>query len=226
MKQLVALSERALSDDLSELDDAYNAIEDWNMNRSKIITSRHSGRVTTSFGEILVTQRKRSTENLEQRLMKHRLSIQHYLLQRQNKTKQIVDLILGEYKSLEKVPEYYRHHLAAAYARSGDIESAIEVLSLFDVNDKKTPQATIPMLAMAYVANSQSDRALELISSRSNLFGETASLLQLKYAVLAETGEAEAIANVQQKLALLDIKPRKFKRGTASIAWSPILDHI
>lgn len=221
MEQLVELSKNALSGDLQELDATFKAIEDWNMHRRKIaVKPSHS---TGGFGGFYVYKRPK---NLESRLTMYRLSIQHFLLQQQEKPAEIIELLMGEYKSLKRVPKFYRHHLASAHAKLNNIEESIKTLSLFDFTEEKISKGTIKMLAMAYIESNQAEKALELIESRSNLFGETPDLLELKYGVLMEAGDTEAAIDIQELLALQDIQPRRLARGITSIAWSPILDHI
>ncbi|MBD1389305.1 hypothetical protein IC617_07700 [Neiella sp. HB171785] len=220
IRQLVELSENALTDDLNELNDIYESIESWNSSRSKIRPIRQS---YISYGMNVYTT---EIKGLDERVTKYRISIQHFLLQQQNKTDEIISLLLGEYQTIEELPQLFRHHLAAAYAKLNRYDKAIDVLSLFDYEDESVKPYTVRMLAMAYVGNGQSQKAIDLIELRAKHFGTTDKLLQLKYGVLLEIGDMAAAEEVAEQLSSSNAMPKSLARGTTSIAWSPILDYI
>lgn len=206
VKQLVALSTDAISNDVDVMTTIFNNILNWSNNRIKL------------------------SDDLEKRLTMQTLSIQHFLLQQQGKTEAIISLIMDEYKTIDNVPQFYRNHLKRAYLLLNNPEKAISVMSLFDLSDENIAIGVVTGTATAYMANQQAEKGLAIIESRLLLGkdSETKHLLSTKYQLLVEMGsdESEVVAS-RLKQEFNRPRPPKYRNGnTRSMSWSPILDHI
>lgn len=206
VKQLVALSTDAISNDVDVMTTIFNNIQNWANNRAKLSAVQ------------------------EHRIRMQTLSIQHFLLQQMGKTEAIISLIMDEYKTIENVPQFYRNHLSRAYLILNNPEKAISVMSLFDLSDEKIAVGVVTGAARAYMANQQAEKGLAIINSRLLLgkSSETKYLLVYKYQLLVEMGSEESetiVARLKQEFE--QTRPPKYRKGnTRVMSWSPILDHI
>lgn len=208
MKQLLALSQDALTNDINQLDQIFHDIVAWDKQRE-----------TLNYNEL----------EMQMKI----LSIEHFLLQMQGKNHDIIALILNHFGSVDKVSQFYRHHLTNAYLKLQQYDKAAEVITGFNLTNKRTKIGTFNTVTKALLANYQYDEALTIINNRlaQNYENETKMLLNYKHAILLRMGnttEAENIAlllkeNYQQTKIINQFST---KRISMALAWSPILDHI
>jgi len=204
--QLVALSKNALSADTSVLARIYQNVDAWNNNRGEL-TAQQNFRVNMYV-----------------------ITIQHFLLQQQGKIAERANLIMDEYQTLDRVPHFFRNHLAQAYLELHDAEKAIEAMSKFNFSDHRVAVGVIANAAKAFAANAQYEDGLALINSRLAMEIDVSDkhLLNFKHALLLSLGDTDSANEVA---ALLKQKhgqdaPYNPLPVRASRMWSPILDHI
>ncbi|RDV26041.1 hypothetical protein DXV75_08135 [Alteromonas aestuariivivens] len=207
-QELVALSKNALSSNVDELNQQYSQIENWFDNRSTL------------------TGRK------EESLLFHTVSVQIFLLQKQGKNSEIVDLIMARYGTLDLVPKGLKHRTAVALSQLHQTETASEMLQQLDSGDRQTPLGVTLVRADTYSKLGDYETALNLIDQRlaSNGPQEAIRLLTLKYQVLNSAGYANRAEQIKQTLKVEfrveHLAHSNPYQNPLSLHWAPVLDYI
>nr|WP_224745884.1 M56 family metallopeptidase [Neiella litorisoli] len=214
IQQLIELSQSALSADVDELDQLFHLIKTWDANRAALGAPE-------SKNDYFATN-----NSLEKRMVMQVVSILHFLLQQQDKSSEIVALLGRYFPEPERMPQFYRHHLARAYLRLADARKATEIMQLFDYSSEKIRPNTISMMVRAFVEDGQYEKALEIVEQRLAMTPASTQLQYLKYGVLIESSDYAGAEQVSHLLQQQDKKISNPLTRELSMLWSPVLDHI
>ncbi|WP_016956537.1 M56 family metallopeptidase [Catenovulum agarivorans] len=209
MKQLVELSENALTPNTNELNEIVHNIESWYANRQQLSPWQ------------------------EQRIKLHTFSIQHFLLQKQRKNAEIVTLTNTLFGSLEALPQAYRHRTASALMHQQQNEQALNILAQFNFDDAKVAIGNVILTVDAYMLQGEYENALNLLDKRLALQPNNQDLVRLltvKYQVLNFIGDQAQADEIKQTLEnqynVNRVKTRDFANHPVRLHWAPVLDHI